>query len=283
MNKITGIFFQPYPFDSKQLTPLRKITRSCAEGFFIALFLIVFEPFGISNWNDPNKVFYLVGFGLITTLSLLFLRTIITPAFPSFFNEKKWTVGREIASTSLLLLIITTGNVVYLSFILNDSFSIQNFLWNLTSVVLIGIFPIAFGVVTNYIYQLKKYQKPIAVKHHEETKTPKSLRLIAENEKDSFEIIQSDLLFIESADNYAVINYVEDGQIKKELLRSSLTRLEKQLESDDIVRCHRSFIVNLNKVENVTGNAQGYKFHLQTPEVIVPVARKYSELVERIS
>lgn len=283
LNKITGIFFEPYPFDAKHLTLLRKITRSCAEGFFIAVFLIIFEPFGISNWNDPNKIFYLLGFGLITVLSSMLLRLVIMPAFPAFFNETHWTVGRQIASTLLLLLIIAASNAAYLSLIFNDSLSLRNFLWNLTFVALIGIFPIAFGVVMNYIYQLKKYQKPIAVKQHEEAETPLSLTLIAENEKDSFEIPQRDLLFIESADNYAVINYVEGGKIKKELLRSSLTRLEKQLESEHIVRCHRSFIVNLNKVENVTGNAQGYKFHLKTPEAIVPVARKYSELVERIS
>lgn len=283
MNKITGVFSQPYPFDSKQLNPLRKVTRSFAEGFFIAIFLIIFEPFGINNWNTPNKLYYLLVFGLITTLSLLFLRVVIIPAFPAYFNETKWTVGREIASTLLLLLIIATGNVLFLSFILNEAFSLQNFLWSLTFVALLGIFPIFFGVMSNYIYQLKKYKKTVSVKHSEEVESLQVITFIAENEKDTFEIAQRDLLFIESADNYAVINYIESGQLKKELLRSSLTRLGKQVESESIVRCHRSFIVNLNKVEDVTGNAQGYKFHLQTSEVIVPVARKYSDLVKRIS
>jgi len=40
--------------------------------------------------------------------------------------------------------------------------------------------------------------------------------------------------------------------------------------------------VNLDKVEKITGNAQGYKLHLETPELFVPVARKYSEIVERL-
>jgi DNA-binding LytR/AlgR family response regulator len=283
VNKITGIFSQPYPFDSKQLAPVRKLTRSFAEGSFIAVFLIIFEPFGINNWSDSNKIYYLLGFGLITTLSLLFLRFIITPSVPAYFNESGWTVGREIISVLILLLIIATGNVLFLFLIFKEAFSLQNFLWNLISVASIGIFPISFGVISNYIYQLKKYKKTVAVKQPEEVDSPKSITFIAENEKDTFEVLQKNLLFIESADNYAVINYIESGQLKKELLRSSLTRLEKQIESESIVRCHRSFIVNLNKVEDVTGNAQGYKFHLQPPEVIVPVARKYSDLVKRIS
>lgn len=282
MNKILGIFSQPYPFDSKQLTPVRKLTRSFTEGSFIAIFLLIFEPFGINNWIDPNKIYYLLTFGLITTASLLFLRFVIISSFPAYFNEAEWTVGREIISVLILLLIIATGNMLFLSYMLNEAFSLQNFIWNLASVTLIGIFPVSFGVISNYIYQLKKYKKTVSVKHAE-VDSPQTILFVAENEKDSFEIAQRNLLFIESADNYAVINYVADGQLKKELLRSSLTRLEKQLESESIVRCHRSFIVNLNKVENVTGNAQGYKFHLKTPEAVVPVARKYSELVERIS
>lgn len=283
LNKITGVFLQPYPFDAHQLTPLRRVIKSSAEGFFIALFLIIFEPFNINNWQDPNKIYYLIGFGLITTFSTIFLRLAIIPALPTFFNEEKWTVGREIITILLLLVIIAIGNFVFLSLVLHDTFSLSNFFWSFVFVILIGLFPVSFGVISNYIYQLKKYQKPVAVKHHTEAEVVSKLELVAENGKDTFEVLEANLLFIESADNYAVIHYAEGESLKKELLRSSLTRLEKQIGSENIVRCHRSFIVNLNRVEEVTGNAQGYKFHLQPLELIVPVARKYSELVKMIS
>lgn len=283
MDKISGIFSQPYPLDAWLLSPWMKLVRSVGEGTFIALFLIIFQPFGASNWDDPNRNYYLLGYGVITAISSLVMRFGIAPSFPKYFSETNWTVGREIISILLLVLFIAAGNFAYEVLIFSNRISLFKFAENVATVLLIGAFPIAFGVVMNYVVQLKKYQKPIAVKHHEEMQAPKSITLIAENEKDTFEVLQSDLFFIESADNYAVINYVEAGQIKKELLRSSLTRLVTQLDSYDIVRCHRSFIVNLNKVAEVTGNAQGYKFHLQAPELTVPVARKYSELVKRIS
>lgn len=283
MDKIRGIFSQPYSNESWQESPFKKLLRSFGEGAFISVFLIVFQPFGISYWQDPNKIYYLLGFGVITVLSGSFIRVFLPPLLPKFFDEERWTVGREIFIILSLLFFIAVNNFLYQVVFLYTAFEWINFVWSVFTVVLVGVFPIAFAVFTNYIYQLKKYQKPIAVKHHETGVAPKSLTLIAENEKDTFEIPQRDLLFIESADNYAVINYVEEGQLKKELLRSSLTRLEKQIVSDNIVRCHRSFIVNLNRVEDVTGNAQGYKFHLQPLELIVPVARKYSELVKKIS
>jgi DNA-binding LytR/AlgR family response regulator len=47
------------------------------------------------------------------------------------------------------------------------------------------------------------------------------------------------------------------------------------------VKCHRSCIVNLDKVVKVSGNAQGFKLHLKETDFVVPVARKYSEVVGR--
>ena len=64
---------------------------------------------------------------------------------------------------------------------------------------------------------------------------------------------------------------------EKPLLRSSLSRLEKQIDQPHIVRCHRSYVVNINRVERVTGNAQGYKLHLFAGQFLIPVARQYNE------
>jgi DNA-binding LytR/AlgR family response regulator len=85
------------------------------------------------------------------------------------------------------------------------------------------------------------------------------------------------LLFIESSDNYCTVVYLENGQLVKPLLRSSLSRLESQIDMPHIVRCHRSYVVNLDRVERVTGNAQGYKLHLMGGQLQVPVARRYND------
>jgi DNA-binding LytR/AlgR family response regulator len=103
------------------------------------------------------------------------------------------------------------------------------------------------------------------------------LTLIADNEKDVLSFLVADLLFIESSDNYCTIVYLKNGQPAKPLLRSSLSRLESQINAFNIVRCHRSFVVNLDRVERITGNAQGYKLHLLSGQFQVPVARKYND------
>lgn len=281
------ILQQPYPFGEK--SNFRLLLQSIGEGTFIALFLILFQPFGLTEWHDPNKNWYLAGYGLVTTLCGIILRFIIFKTFPKYHSESSWNIGKEILSILLLILMVAFGNVLLSKIAFNLSISFGSFLWMLVGVMIIGIFPATFGVMLNYIVQLKKYNQPIVVQHHsvsepssESVSENKTLKLIAENEKDSIELSTDSLYFIESSDNYSTIYYEKQGKLQKELLRSSLTRLEGQISAENIVRCHRSFIVNLDKVEKVTGNAQGYKLHLEAPELLVPVARKYTEVVERL-
>ena len=48
-------------------------------------------------------------------------------------------------------------------------------------------------------------------------------------------------------------------------------------------RCHRAYIVNLDKIEQVEGNAQGYKLKLQGTEDLIPVSRNLnSEFSDRL-
>ena len=76
-----------------------------------------------------------------------------------------------------------------------------------------------------------------------------------------------------------VTEKMQNEKLKKTLLRGSLSRFEEQAHHPDVVRCHRSFVVNLRQVASVSGNAQGYKLQLQNYPSPIPVARRYGDLV----
>lgn len=58
------------------------------------------------------------------------------------------------------------------------------------------------------------------------------------------------LLYIESAENYATIHYINKSKVSHFLIRNSLKWMEENLIADTpLVRCHRSFIINLDKVK----------------------------------
>ncbi len=276
-----AILQQPYPFTEK--TTKHAIIQSGIEGLFVAFVLIIMEPFGISNFNVEHKNLYLALYGLVTTISGLILRLVIFKSFPGFFKETRWTILKEIGSIMLLISLISFGNIL-LTFVLFEwQFSWLAVLKMFLMVMVIGLFPSTLGVMLNYIIQLKKHSKTFQVhKPTIETAPTSIIKLIAENEKDIFTVHASHLLYIESAENYCSIHYLDGETIKKELIRSSLSRLEHQLASKTIVRTHRSYVANLGLVKSITGNAQGYKLHFEANEQFVPLARKYYDVLKTL-
>lgn len=123
----------------------------------------------------------------------------------------------------------------------------------------------------NLSENIQKLNKP-------ETET--LVNLIAENKKDYYEVKLNELLFIEANDNYSGIYLLQNGQIKKQLLRSSLKRMENQLtDFDFIVRCHKSYIVNIHNITRVSGNAQGYRLHFDNTDLEIPVSRSFPKSI----
>ena len=282
---------QPYPTEA---STARNLVKAVGFGAFVGLFLLVFQPFGLDDWQTSAKALKILGFGGVTLVVMLANVLLLPVLWPNYFSDKGWTVGKEISRIMAVVIIIAIGNRLYLGWLLNEPISVSGWLWAIGVTVSIGIFPAVGSVVLDYIIQLKRYSQgagalPVhsPIPHPSETgvanqpdPSPDStVTLVADNEKDTLTLLSRDLLFIESSDNYCTIVYLKNGQVAKPLLRSSLSRLEKQIGLKHIVRCHRSFVVNLDRVERVTGNAQGYKLHLANGQFQVPVSRQNSESI----
>ncbi|HEV7349109.1 LytTR family DNA-binding domain-containing protein [Telluribacter sp.] len=271
---------QPYPLNDSRR---HDFLFAVGAGLFVALFLFLFQPFGLSRWEASwTKTAVITGYGLVTFGAMLLWEFGVKRGLlAGSYTEEKHTVGRQILHVALLLLLIAVGNYLYtlLVFGQDGPGAVEGFGKTVLYTLLIGIFPTVTSILLNYVYQLKKYRHPPQVVPGEPA-VPSAdvLELVAENGKDSLAVRAEQLYYIESADNYCLVVYQGEKEKKRELVRSSLSRLEEQINSPRIVRCHRSFIVNLSKIEKITGNAQGYRLHLPG-EVTIPVARRYNSMI----
>lgn len=288
------ILQQPYPQSG---SPRRNAAAAGLTGVFVFCFLWFFQPFGIGNWDAPHKTWYLAGYGLVTAVIVTFDLVVLKCVFSRFFAETHWTVGKAIGWTLFILLSVGAGNHLYANLVGISAFSWRDFFGTLSTTFAVGVFPSVLIPLSNYVYLLRKYSAPATVAQNPASspvqsataERPETIELVAENGKDRLTIALTDLLYIESSDNYSTVFWAKNeksatggnGKIGKELVRSSLSRLETQITVPAVVRCHRSYIVNLAKVRSVSGNAQGYKLHLDGLETPIPVARKYSQIVAR--
>lgn len=93
------------------------------------------------------------------------------------------------------------------------------------------------------------------------------------------------VITIESAGNYITILYDDDGKLMRYSLRNTLKGIEQVCNANGLVRCHRSFFVNLNKVKIIRRTPEGVVAEIDHQGVNnVPVSKTYaSDLIRLFS
>ena len=88
------------------------------------------------------------------------------------------------------------------------------------------------------------------------------------------------LLYLEASDNYVSIYYLNQQNVNRFMLRNTLKNIEEEMNSKDLVRCHRSYMVNCEKVRVIRREKDGVRLELDLPSAIdIPVTKTYLENV----
>jgi len=252
------------------------------SGIFVFLFLIVFEPFGATELTAYEYLF-LAGFGVAVFLGTATTYFILPKLLRAFFHPEKWTVGKEILLLSSCILIISAFNYLHNNYMGRGVVSYQTYFSFLKITMKIGIFPI-LGLVffterTLFKRNIKRAQllanqlPPATVG---ETIT---LQIQEESVKASPIVMQlSQFVYAQSEGNYVAIYYLDEGTLSRKLIRLSLKQLEIQLEKlSQIKRCHRSFLINIQHITSIDGNARSLTIQLEKVAKSIPVSRSFSK------
>ncbi len=95
-----------------------------------------------------------------------------------------------------------------------------------------------------------------------------------------FSVKKENLLYLESAENYVSICYINKDKVSKYLLRDTLKKIEETFSGSEIVRCHRSYMVNFDKVKVIRRDKDGLKLGFDNPQVTdIPVSKTYVNTV----
>lgn len=282
-------FLRPYPYEQRFW---RKAFGAIGFGIFIALFLFIFQPFGLHEIRSDYHLRIFGGFGLITVLASWLADGIMPLLFPRYYRESRWTVLSQILHVAFVLILIGSGNYIFSLYWGFIDPGVGNFFSFQVITLIVGIFPIAFSVMLNEVYLLKRNLREareigtlIHAYEHNPTESDTQVTLQGDNQEDYLSLSPQHILYLRAADNYVEVWYDSEAGIQSKLLRTTLSAMEAQLdELSALVRCHRSYIVNLDRVQDISGNAQGYR--LQIGEVLepVPVSRSQRHLVrERLT
>ena len=141
---------------------------------------------------------------------------------------------------------------------------------SLMSIIPLGIVLLFFSYMrTRENYEILLQQPKLNISENS------LVKLESDNGKESISITLDALLYIEAQDNYVLIYHLIDNQMKKQLLRVTMKTLESNLKDAAIIRCHRSYLVNLNKIVKAKGDGHQMKLYLSNIIEPIPVSRSY--------
>ncbi len=91
-------------------------------------------------------------------------------------------------------------------------------------------------------------------------------------------IRRENLVVIESADNYVCIYYLNGDKIKKSMVRNTLSRVAEHLNGSRIVRCHRSYMINIDHAKVLHRDKEGVFIEVGIEGVPdIPISRTYAD------
>ena len=151
-----------------------------------------------------------------------------------------------------------------------------------TKTVLIVFIPYTISyiyfILKDKINELKTLRKQI---DQDETVLQKAyIQILDEKNEMRLSIRRENLLLIESADNYVCVYYLNGGKTKKSMVRNTIGRIAEHLQGTRIVRCHRSYMINLDHAQILHRDKEGVFIELGLDGVPdVPISKTYADNV----
>lgn len=262
------------------------VALSCCLITFFSLYF--FEPISINEHANDLKFVWNSIYSTIPAL-MFYLFYLIKK-----ISKQRQTEFRTLGFDLLSVLIVCTvsGLIIYLyTIVLMYIFEIRV---SLPPHFLLECFKSSFTLGL-YIYLVLKLLNFIAhlIKENQLLKQQQATAKIPGNNSSNIKLYgkcKSDgiyaydienILYIESDHNNVIINIIERRRLKKIVLRQSLKGIEEQFKKIDhnpFFKCHKSFIINLEKLKKLNGNSRTATVILEE-NIYIPVARiRYSTL-----
>jgi LytTr DNA-binding domain len=259
--------------------------RYCIVAPIYAILFIYFEPLKGNIVKYENAYVNNIVFLLISTFYNYLAVFIVPKLAPNFFKRETWTLKKFYI---WFIIFASLASLMAYAFDINIE-NVENKLdWSINYYFFYQI-PIAcftfapmlvFFIFFDPTPIVKEKIAPIEITPTNITsneiiaKEEKILNIKDTNDRVELTINLSQLYFFKASDNYIEIFHKNTEGPFRIVIRNSLKDIENQfLDVPQLFRCHKAYIVNTEKVIEISGNAKGYFLTLEKNEEKIPVSR----------
>ena len=249
---------------------------------FALVFINIYKPFSSSSWYDVSAFKFFVFSSLIILTGVL---VVVLSRIIMYHWGKRHPISiRAYAIWIVLEIFFMSLFYTVYTLVLNPGREymevFQDSAINTSLVLLIPYF--VLHLYFSYKEKERKLQILEESRAEEEASRQNVFSFYDEKGELRLSVKPESLLYLESADNYVCVWYLNKGQLTKFMLRNSLRRIEESLVNTNVLRCHRSFMVNFDQVKVIRREKDGIYLELgvdKAPDI--PISKTYSEKVTR--
>ena len=247
---------------------------------FALVFINIYSPFGADRWFDLNRLELLTYSSLIILAGVL---VVVISRIIMYYYGRKHIINYYLYFAWIFVEILAMAlfYALFQKFVLKDiRIFIEIVKQSARNTALVLLLP--YSIMWLYFSWREK---------KEQIERMAGITALSGNIRDmipfyddksvlKFSVKKENLLYLESSENYVNICYLSKGKISKYLLRDTLKKMEENFSGTEIVRCHRSYMVNFEKVKVIRKDKDGLKLELDSPSAIdIPVSKTYVDNV----
>ena len=264
---------------------------------FSIIFMLIYGPYSSTSWLtllvDQSQGTGWVNRFYSVMASVLFYMVAI--AFLGLSKVVLYYIGKKVQLYNGHLVSWIGGEVVLISLI----YTVFTVLLNLADPNLFlpiwgrAVLVLSFIIVVPYVICLQhatnRHQSQLldrlgmnVVNDKVKDADSKLINLVDSTGKLKMSINVDSLYYVESQDNYVKIYYDSDGKLCNYMLRSTTKSIEAKF-GEWLVRCHRGYLVNKNKIRIFRNDRDGMYICLMHDNIRqIPVSKSYASNIQRV-
>jgi len=245
---------------------------------FALVFINIYKPFSSSSWYPVSEFLFFAYSSLIILTGVL---VVIISRLVMYFYGKNHSISytKYALWVFIEILCMSLFYTLYTLSVNKERDAIDIFESSFVNTTLVILLP--YTVLWFYFgWKESSMRLERIISGEGEASTFGIIAFRDEKDVMRISVHSKDLLYIESADNYVTIYYENHGKLKKYLLRNRLKTIENHLADTNVVRCHRSYLVNLERVKVVRREKEGLFMELDNELVKdIQVSKSYSKKI----
>lgn len=284
----TSVLFKKVP--QYMLEKRNQIIMVLFVSVFAIGFINVYQPFGSDTWIDNNKITTTTYFLWSIVLVSIGMIVVAISRLIMYHHSRKPNHGITILKYIgwvFIELLLLSGAFTVLALIVKGNLNLPTndpmeiYINAIKNTICILFIPYILCILF-FSYQERSAKLKELMNENIGFKSSSLISIRDSRGVLQLSVAKENLIYIESADNYICIWYLKNEMLKKQLMRITMKDISEQLADTNIVRCHRSYMVNLDLVKVMRREKENLFLELGVPNVKeIPISKTYGEQVLR--